>query len=149
MRDLARRLVLCRTEYAYNALLNWASPFAIASTSGLRDLVEARLRPPNSREIEINPGLDEGGRNQPAWLSASQALADVGQDAPTVRCVLSSGQMDNAIEGCGGFSIEGKRMRAAVDDEEALWLRGERSHEVVISLVAERNVSTTMRRLVR
>jgi len=137
-RNLSRRLVLCRAKNADEALLDRPLALTIAPARRLGDLVETRVGPPDAWKVEIDAGLDERGGDQAAGSPSFQTLADIIENAPPVRGVLPGGQMDGTVERGGNrVAIQHERMGATVNDDEALRVLGEQSHEIVVGLVAE------------
>jgi hypothetical protein len=57
---VAVRLSDYRVAYSAAHALVGGWPLAVRAAYSLRDLVEAGLRSPHPREIEINTGLDQG-----------------------------------------------------------------------------------------
>ena len=128
--DLARWRIVGRTKDRHQARHRAVLAFAIAAPGGLRDLVETRLGAPDSRKIDIDAGLDQRGGDQATRASASRAFRTLSRILPAMRRILPRCQVNEAVEpGCIRITIEGERMLAAVDDDEASAPSPERVHK--------------------
>ena len=119
-RDLARRLVLGRMENADDAFLDRPPAFAVAAAGRLGDLVEpasARQTRGNRDRRRLRPArLRSGGRACRPSIAARTSA----ENSSPVRRILPRRQMDDAFEAAPRRAVERQRMRAAVDDDEAL-----------------------------
>ena len=117
--DLGRRRIVGRGEDGDDALLDTPFSLAVAATGRLDDLVEPGLGPPDARKVEIHPGLDQAGGDDPAGLLPLQSLADPIEDPAAMGGILPGGEMDDTVEPAReGCTVKGKRMPAAVDDDQ-------------------------------
>jgi hypothetical protein len=80
------RLGLGRREHRNDAVGDRAAALAVAAASGLRDLVETRLRAPHPREIEIEPCPIGAARQFLIFLNAGldRRLTGIAAIAPSL-----------------------------------------------------------------
>src|SRR4051794_36444985 len=135
--DLARWLRLSRAEDRDDAVLDRASPLAIASASSLGNLIEARLGTPYTWKIKIDAGFNKAGGDQPAGNTILQPVSNRRKNLTTISGSLSCRQMDRTVEaGRLHGTIESQRMRAAVHDHQRLSVVTQRRYEVIVGHLA-------------
>jgi hypothetical protein len=70
-----------RLEDRNDAVFDGSAALPIAAARGLRQLVEAGLRPPDPRKIDVHAGLDQRSRDNAARLTIFEPFANVLEDA--------------------------------------------------------------------
>ena len=90
---------------------------AVAASPRLADGIQPGIGPVEGREGNIDAGLDERGRDQPAGPPLVQPEADFGQGLAAVTGAHQGGEVAGAVELAEGGK-NGPGMAAVVDDAQ-------------------------------